>query len=132
MIPWENYREEGLPELLMNYRVVVDHPVLPEKDQCPPEEVCLTGIRTLYHNQNHIFQDRHSRLEVAFQEAKASEANARAKEAESKIKEKAPATVLSEWDGKGPCPTCKREPLDPETVAARERGLKWLEEHGDE
>lgn len=133
MIDWAAYRQEGISDLLMQYQAVADHPTAP--DPLPPDEVCLTGIRELYLAKWHIFSDRHKSMENAFKEWQTAEANRKAKEAElelARLSPQAPTTVLTEWDGKGPCPTCKREPLDPETVAARQRGLKWLAEHGDE
>lgn len=108
------------PELHVLMQAVQEFPI--EPPDCPEEEIKLRGLRNTWANNYSKFWNDLQKLEVEWLQYKAKRLNPH----------QAPTTVLSEWDGKGPCPTCKREPLDPETVAARERGLKWLAEHGDE
>lgn len=123
MVHWELYREEGMPEQLLLYRVVMDNPIHP--NPCPPEEMCLLGIRSLFTEKPAEYWRQRTALETAYEERKKAEAMLKAKEFQAPT-----SAVHSEWDGKGLCPTCKREPTDESTKQARERGLKWLEEFG--
>lgn len=123
MIHWEDYREEGLPEILMQYRAVQDNPVA--DDPCPVSERSLIGIRNLFTDKNPEYWRQRIALETAFEERKKAEALARAK-AQAPVQL---TTAPTKWDGKGPCPSCGREPVDQSTLEAIERGRKWLEEH---
>lgn len=127
-VDWEReeYREDGLNDLLRQYRAVRDNPEA--EMPVPYGEEILIGLRELYKTRWHIFNDKHTALEIAFEEQKAAASRAREAEAR-KLAAPSQPSAPSEWDGKGPCPSCKREPVDGSTMEAVERGMKWLEDH---
>ncbi len=129
-IDWRAYQEPGAPQLLILYRAVHDHPIAPAV--IPSDEVCLTGLRKLYMEKNHIFTDREHGMEMAFLEVKRLDLAAKVKAAESKIAEAQQATAV-QWVGQGPCPMCgqtkQKQLSDDECVA---RLSKWLHERGEE
>lgn len=130
MIDWEGYREPGKPDLLMQYEAVKDYPL--EPNPVPTGEVCLIGIRKLYHEKNNVFTDKLHQLTMSHQEWRLAQERARILEAEAKLKEAEPRTnVPSDWDGKGACPTCKREEkrADASTLECLAKAEKWLEEN---
>lgn len=109
------------PEMLVLMRAVQEFPI--EPTVCPEDQIQLRGLRNMWANQYVKFKADLEKLELEWLQWKAQRL------APSTTKSPSEAPV---WDGKGACPVCKREPADPDTVAARERGLKWLREHGDE
>lgn len=125
MVHWEVYREEGLPEQLLLYRVVMDNPDHPRP--CPPEEQCLIGIRAMFVDKPQEYWRQRTALETAYEERKLAEIRLKEKEAQAQA-----PSALSSWDGKGPCPTCKREQVqDGGTRECLEKMRKWLEVHGE-
>lgn len=50
----------------------------------------------------------------------------------AKLTQKQDPSKAVGWDGKGPCPTCKREAdkADPGLERAKKTALEWLEAHG--
>jgi hypothetical protein len=130
---------ELAPPMLPDMRYVWFNPEPEDPEKLDEWDKKLVDIRALRKEKPFEFIDRLTRLETELRRALDRKADLEREQAKQTARSapvapepQALTTVLSEWNGKGPCPTCKREPLDPETVAARERGMKWLKEHGGE
>ena len=86
-----------IPDLLVDYRFVKKKPI--EPSNCPRQELGVRWLRELYRDDPRGFLKEWTKLESAYLQAV------------EKYQE--PTTAPSEWDGKGSCPTCKREPEAP-------------------
>jgi len=121
--------ELEIPDLLVDYRFVRKKPIEPK--DCPRQEVGVRWLRELYRDNPRSFLAEWTKLEGEYLRANTRHQELLLEQAKREDREVAPVvSAPSEWDGKGACPVCKREPVDKGTVEAVERGRKWLEEHG--
>lgn len=61
---WSTFNEEGIPDLLLDMRVVQEWPIVP--NPCPTDEVRLLGLRQMYAQDYLKFLDRINKLEADF------------------------------------------------------------------
>ncbi len=112
---WVTFKEEGIPDLLLDMRVVQEWPVVP--NPVPKEEVRLTGLRQMYAQDYLKFRDRLEKLELEWLQFKTAKLQAEKK------------SFPSEWDGNGPCPTCGGK-VDVNVAECLGRAERWLKERG--
>lgn len=96
-----SYAEEGIPALLQEMRWVYDNPH--EPNPCPQDQMMFRALRGMYRDDYMKFRDRLEKMEVEFLQWKTAALASSTKSP-------------SEWDGKGPCPTCKHEPVPEDMV----------------